>query len=62
MTSFVWGSIITHFSHLPEPADMYGRSVSLFARARVVVNFFYEEPRAVIVAAASGPGRNHHEK
>jgi hypothetical protein len=52
MISFVWGSFFTYFSRLPEPMDMYGQSVSLFARARVAFSFFYEGPRAVIVAAA----------
>jgi hypothetical protein len=52
MTSFVWGSFITYLLHLTNPVDIYGRSVSLFARAKVIFSFFYEGPRAVIIGAA----------
>ncbi|MDR2175719.1 MAG: hypothetical protein LBO82_07245 [Synergistaceae bacterium] len=52
MAGIVWGSVALHTYRLPNFVDFYGRSLSLFARARVAFNFFYDGPRAVIVGAA----------
>jgi hypothetical protein len=52
MACLVLGSVLFWVLKLPKPMDFYGQSLSLFARARVVFNFFYEGPRAVIIAAA----------
>jgi hypothetical protein len=52
MACAVWGSVALYTSRLSESVDIYGRSLSLFARARVVFDFFYEGPRAAIIAAA----------
>jgi hypothetical protein len=45
----IWASIVFFISGLPRTVDMYGQSMSLLARARVVFNFFYEGPRACVV-------------
>ncbi|MDR1732547.1 MAG: hypothetical protein LBR61_10700 [Synergistaceae bacterium] len=52
MACTVWLSIALWASGMTQAVDMYGQSLSLFARAKVVFSFFYEGQRAAVIVTA----------